>query len=106
LVSGLEGSGLLREITGYARNRRFEFEPYLRLVDEQKEDGYGGEVARAAGGSGAAECGDRGQPEGAWVWGVSGSLRISLMRSTFKRGLASSPKTSRITASRSFAFLG
>ena len=24
----------LREITGYARNRRFRFEPYLRLFEE------------------------------------------------------------------------
>lgn len=28
------GIGLLREITGYARNRRFRFEPYLRLFEE------------------------------------------------------------------------
>ena len=42
IVSRLEGIGLLREITGYARNRRFVFEPYLRLFDEQREDGYGG----------------------------------------------------------------
>lgn len=41
IVSRLEGIGLLREITGYARNRRFVFEPYLRLFDEQREDGYG-----------------------------------------------------------------
>jgi len=25
----------LREITGYARNRRFRFEPYLRLFEEE-----------------------------------------------------------------------
>lgn len=42
IVSRLEGIGLLREITGYARNRRFVFEPYLRLFDEQREDGHGG----------------------------------------------------------------
>jgi Fic family protein len=42
IVSRLEGIGLLREITGYARNRRFVFEPYLRLFDEQREDRYGG----------------------------------------------------------------
>lgn len=41
IVSRLEGIGLLREITGYARNRRFVFEPYLRLFDEQREDGDG-----------------------------------------------------------------
>lgn len=41
IVSRLEGIGLLREITGYARNRRFVFEPYLRLFDEQRGDGNG-----------------------------------------------------------------
>jgi hypothetical protein len=30
----LEGIGRLREITGYARNRRFRFEPYLRLFED------------------------------------------------------------------------
>ncbi len=34
IVARLEGIGLLREITGYARNRRFRFEPYLRLFEE------------------------------------------------------------------------
>jgi hypothetical protein len=29
--------GVLREITGYARNRRFRFEPYLRLFEEPEE---------------------------------------------------------------------
>ncbi|WP_308387590.1 Fic family protein [Acidithiobacillus sp. AMEEHan] len=38
IVARLEGIGLLREITGYARNRRFRFEPYLRLFEE---DGQG-----------------------------------------------------------------
>lgn len=42
IVSRLERIGLLHEITGYVRNRRFVFEPYLRLFDEQREDGYGG----------------------------------------------------------------
>ena len=37
IVSRLEGIGLLREITGYARNRRFRFEPYLRLFEETGE---------------------------------------------------------------------
>ncbi|WP_240127075.1 Fic family protein [Thermomonas alba] len=41
IVSRLEDIGLLREITGYARNRRFVFEPYLRLFDEPREGGYG-----------------------------------------------------------------
>jgi Fic family protein len=34
IVSRLEAVGLLREITGYARNRRFRFEPYLKLFEE------------------------------------------------------------------------
>lgn len=34
IVSRLEGIGLLKEITGYARNRRFRFEPYLRLFED------------------------------------------------------------------------
>jgi len=38
IVSRLEGIGLLREITGYARNRRFRFEPYVRLFEETGED--------------------------------------------------------------------
>lgn len=35
LVNRLVGLGLLREITGYARNRRFRFEPYLKLFEDQ-----------------------------------------------------------------------
>ena len=34
LVNRLDEVGLLREITGYARNRRFRFDPYLRLFEE------------------------------------------------------------------------
>ena len=34
LVGRLEDLGLLREITGYARNRRFRFDPYLRIFEE------------------------------------------------------------------------
>ena len=34
LVNRLVDVGLLREITGYARNRRFRFDPYLRLFEE------------------------------------------------------------------------
>ena len=34
LVSRLVDVGLLREITGYARNRRFRFDPYLRLFED------------------------------------------------------------------------
>lgn len=37
LVRRLVGAGVLREITGYARNRRFRFEPYLRLFEEPEE---------------------------------------------------------------------
>ncbi|MGH7587868.1 MAG: Fic family protein [Gemmatimonadota bacterium] len=38
LVRRLEGLGLLREFTGYARNRRYRFEPYLRLFEEPLEE--------------------------------------------------------------------
>ena len=34
ILARLKGIGLLHEITGYARNRRFRFEPYLRLFKE------------------------------------------------------------------------
>jgi len=37
IVGRLENIGLLREITGYARNRRFRFDPYLRLFEESEE---------------------------------------------------------------------
>jgi len=37
LVNRLVKVGLLREITGYARNRRFRFDPYLRLFEEPEE---------------------------------------------------------------------
>ena len=37
IVNRLEGIGLLREITGYARNRRFRFDPYLRLFEDAGE---------------------------------------------------------------------
>ncbi len=37
LVNRLVDVGLLREITGYARNRRFRFDPYLRLFEESEE---------------------------------------------------------------------
>jgi len=36
LVNRLAELGLLREITGYARNRRFRFDPYLRLFEESE----------------------------------------------------------------------
>jgi Fic family protein len=37
LVNRLVNVGVLKEITGYARNRRFRFEPYLRLFEEPEE---------------------------------------------------------------------
>jgi len=37
IVNRLVDAGLLREITGYARNRRFRFDPYLRLFEEPEE---------------------------------------------------------------------
>jgi Fic family protein len=37
LVNRLVDAGLLREITGYARNRRFRFDPYLRLFEEPEK---------------------------------------------------------------------
>jgi Fic family protein len=37
LVNRLVDVGVLREITGYARNRRFRFDPYLRLFEEPEE---------------------------------------------------------------------
>jgi len=39
LVNRLVDIGLLREITGYARNRRFRFDPYLKLFEEPGEAG-------------------------------------------------------------------
>jgi Fic family protein len=37
LVNRLVRAGILREITGYARNRRFRFDPYLKLFEEPEE---------------------------------------------------------------------
>lgn len=37
LVNRLAAIGVLREITGFARNRRFRFDPYLRLFEEPEE---------------------------------------------------------------------
>jgi len=59
LVNRLVDIGLLREITGYARNRRFRFEPYLRLFEEPEEGRHDSETttrhgAPAAGRSGKA----------------------------------------------------
>lgn len=34
LVGRLEDAGVLREITGYSRNRRYRFDPYLQLFEE------------------------------------------------------------------------
>lgn len=38
LVRRLVEIGMLREITGYARNRRFRFDPYLRLFEDSQEN--------------------------------------------------------------------
>lgn len=38
-VEELEKAGLLREVTGQRRNRRYHFEPYLRLFDQAPEVG-------------------------------------------------------------------
>jgi hypothetical protein len=35
LVSRLVGLGILTEITGNARNRRFRYDPYVRLFTEE-----------------------------------------------------------------------
>ncbi|MGC8551162.1 MAG: Fic family protein, partial [Acidobacteriaceae bacterium] len=37
IVARLTDVGLLREITGYARNRRFRVDPYLKLFEEPQE---------------------------------------------------------------------
>ena len=37
LVRRLTDLGLLRETTGYARNRRFRFDPYLRLFEDSHD---------------------------------------------------------------------
>jgi Fic family protein len=34
MVSRLVAAGILSEITGHARHRRFQYEPYVRLFDE------------------------------------------------------------------------
>jgi hypothetical protein len=39
VVNRLVEIGLLTEITGYARNRRFRFDPYLRLFEDGGEMG-------------------------------------------------------------------
>ena len=38
LVARLAELGILREITGHARNRRFRYEPYVRLFIDDPED--------------------------------------------------------------------
>lgn len=39
LVARLVELGILREVTGYTRNRRFRYEPYVRLFTENTEEG-------------------------------------------------------------------
>jgi Fic family protein len=36
LVNRLESAGVLAEMTGFSRNRRFRFDPYLRLFEEDR----------------------------------------------------------------------
>jgi hypothetical protein len=38
VVSRLVDIGLLRETTGFARSRRFRFEPYLRLFEDPETE--------------------------------------------------------------------
>lgn len=38
LVARLTKLGILKEITGNARNRRFRYEPYVRLFIDEPED--------------------------------------------------------------------
>lgn len=37
LVARMTDLGILREITGNARNRRFRYEPYVRLFTDEAE---------------------------------------------------------------------
>ena len=39
LVARMTDLGILREVTGYARNRRFLHEPYVRLFTEEPSGG-------------------------------------------------------------------
>jgi len=39
LVGRLQAIGVLNEMTGQARHRRFRYEAYIRLFDEPREDG-------------------------------------------------------------------
>ncbi|OQB85175.1 MAG: hypothetical protein BWX88_02014 [Planctomycetes bacterium ADurb.Bin126] len=39
LVDRLQVIGVLNEMTGQARHRRFRYEAYIRLFDEPREDG-------------------------------------------------------------------
>lgn len=39
LVRRLVSIGLLQEVTGFKRNRKFRFEPYLRLFEDQATEG-------------------------------------------------------------------
>jgi Fic family protein len=39
LVARMTELGILREITGYSRNRRFRYEPYVRLFTDEAEAG-------------------------------------------------------------------
>lgn len=43
LAEQLEGLGLLREMTGYQRNRRYKYEPYLALFEQPSEPAGSGD---------------------------------------------------------------
>jgi Fic family protein len=42
IIAKLEELGLLREITGQERNRRYEYEPYVRLFNAMDQPGASG----------------------------------------------------------------
>jgi len=39
LVARLTELGILQEVTGYSRNRRFRYEPYVRLFSDEPSEG-------------------------------------------------------------------
>lgn len=45
LVARMTELGILREVTGHTRNRRFRYEPYVRLFTEDAEESADGESA-------------------------------------------------------------
>jgi Fic family protein len=41
LVARLADLGILHEVTGYSRNRRFRYDPYVRLFSDEGQEGTG-----------------------------------------------------------------